>query len=135
MQERMERITALFLQSLGDICRIKADYFDRYHMEFQPETFICRALDDCRTYFGVSSIPPVVTDSLLAELAVLHYRQFEAQNTQQTGVKSISYSEGTVSKSETYSTPSEWTNQIETLLKPYSRFRVVSGHERIENAE
>lgn len=135
MQERIKHITDLFLQSLGDICRVKSEYFNRYHAEFKPEIYVDRALDDCRAYFGVYHIPPVVADSVIAELAVLRYRLFDAQNTQQMGIKSVSYSEGSVSKSETYATPLEWGGQVEMILKPYNRFRVVRGHEQTENTE
>lgn len=129
MADRLESIKNLFIHSLGDICKVQSDYFNKYHTEFQPDIFINYAIDDCRAYFGVNDIPPMVTDSVIAELAVMRYRRFTLQNTQQYGLKSSSYTEGSVSKSETYFTPEEWTTQVESILKPYNRFRVVTGHE------
>ncbi len=133
MQDRLENVKKLFLHSLGDIHKVQKDYFNEHHTEFLPDVFINYAIDDCRAYFGVYDIPPMVTDSVIAELAAMRFRQHNVQNTQQYGIKSSSYTEGSVSKSETYFTPQEWISQVESVLKPYNRFRVVIGHEGSKN--
>ena len=128
MDKRIENAKTLFLHSLGDLNMVEKEYADKYHQPFDADIFINSALDDCRAYFGVKDIPFIVTASAIASIATVRYKLFELQNSQIFGLKSSSYSEGSISKSESYSTSEELSAKIESILKPYHRFRVVSGH-------
>lgn len=124
-----------FIRRIGDIKRVEEEYFNIYHMDFDPDEYIEAALEDCRGFFGTSDIPFAVTSSAVADIAFIRYKMDTQQSQRTYGLKSYSYSEGTVSKSETYSTEQEINTSIENVLKPYNRFRVVSGHGKFKNAE
>jgi len=81
------------------------------------------AEDDCLTYLGTQELPPVVTATTLAKLAFVHLNSFIQDR--EYGVKSASYTEGSVSMSETYTTPAEQETAIADLLQPYNRYREV----------
>lgn len=81
------------------------------------------AEDDCLTYLGTQELPPVVTATTLAKLAFVHLNCFIQDR--DYGVKSASYTEGSVSMSETYTTPAEQETAIADLLQPYNRYREV----------
>ena len=124
-----------FLRRLGDVSKAEREYFNQYHRNLNPDEYIEAALDDCRAYFGCADIPCAVTNSTIADIAYIRYQLDTVQNKQTFGLKSVSYSEGSVSQSETYATELEINTSIENILKQYSRFRVVSGHAKIENTE
>lgn len=123
-----------FMQRIGDINKAQKKYFDIYHADFNADEYIETALDDCRGFFGTCDIPFAVTDSAVADIAYIRFKTDTELNDKAYGLKSCSYSEGTVSKSETYSTEQEINTFIESVLKPYNRFRVVSGHRRFKNS-
>lgn len=122
-----------FIRRIGNMQTAEKEYFDVCHREFSADEYIETALDDCCGYFGTDNIPNAVTASVVADIAYVRYKLDTVQSQRAYGVKSISYSEGTVSQSETYATEQELSTSIENILKPYSRFRVVSGHGKAEN--
>ena len=87
------------------------------------QLFLDMAEDDCLTYLGTQELPPVVTATTLAKLAFVHLNCFIQDR--DYGVKSTSYTEGSVSMSETYTTPAEQETAIADLLQPYNRYREV----------
>lgn len=130
-----ENARRAFIRRIGNLSCAEKEYFDLFHKELNPDEYIDAALNDCRGYFGTDNIPFAVTDSCVADIAYIRYQIDIAQSERPYGLKSASYSEGSVSKSETYSSDQELNTSIESILKPYSRFRVVSGHRKNENTE
>lgn len=130
-----EKAKCAFMRRLGDAALAEKNYFDMFHRALCADEYIETALDDCRTYFGCESIPKAVTNSTVSDIAYIRYQIDIADKQRAYGIKSRSYSEGTVSKSETYSTEQDLDTSIETILKKYSRFRVVSGLVGTENTE
>lgn len=128
-----EKAGCILIRRIGDIQKAEKEYFDLYHREFNPDEYISAAVDDCCGYFGTKDVPFAVTDSTVADIAYIRYKLDTIQGQRNYGLKSYSYSEGSVSKSETYSTEQEINTSIENILKPYSRFRVVSGHGKTDN--
>lgn len=131
----IETAKMALIRRIGDMKSAEKEYFNLYHREFNPDEYVESALDDCRGYFGTAEIPSAVTNSSVADIAFIRYKIDTIQSQWNYGLKSFSYSEGTVSKSETYLTEQEINNSIDNILKPYSRFRVVSGHRKTENAK
>ena len=84
--------------------------------ELDLQLFLDMAEDDCLTYLGTQELPPVVTATTLAKLAFVHLNGFIQDR--DYGVKSASYTEGSVSMSETYTTPAEQETAIADLLQP-----------------
>ena len=128
----IDAVKQIFLRRIGDIEKAHNTYFDISHREFVPEEYIEAALDDCRAYFGTDEMPRVLTASTVADIAYARYNLDISGKATEYGLKSYSYSEGTVSKSETYSTRQELLGEIESILKPYSRYRVVTGYAKAE---
>lgn len=131
MDQRESRAKSLLEAMLGNMNAVSKAYFESTGRELDLQLFLDLAKEDCAAYFGTPELPPAVPASCLAKLARLH---FEACTQQYSGVKSASYTEGSVSMSETYSTPADMEALAETVLKPYNRYRVVRAHE-IPNAE
>lgn len=67
---------------------------------------------------------PDALDGKVVELAALFYQQDRAEIT--PGVKSASYSEGSMSQSETYQTAADYQAAIDSLLAGLARYRLVS---------
>ena len=88
--------------------------------ELDLQLFLDMAEDDCLTYLGTQELPPVVTATTLAKLAFVHLNGVVQDR--DYGVKSASYTEGSVSMSETYTTPAEQETAIADLLQPYNRY-------------
>ena len=128
-----ETVKYAFVRRLGDMEIAENKYFDLYHRALNIDEYIKAALEDCRGYFGVSNIPRVVSAAAVADIAYIRFQLDTAYGQRTYGLKSTSYSEGTISKSETYSTEQEISGFIENILKPYRRFRVVSGYGKFEN--
>lgn len=130
-----DKAKCAFMHRLGDMANAEKVYFDMFHRALCADVYIEAALDDCRAYFGSENIPEAVTDSTVADIAYIRYKLDTVQHQRPYGLKSLSYSEGTVSKSEAYATEQELDTHIENILKKYSRFRVVRGRVGNENAE
>lgn len=130
-----EQAKHAFLRRLGDVSLAEKEYFNQYHRELNADEYIDAALDDCRAYFGCDDIPSAVTNSTVADIAYIRYQLDTVQGKREFGLKSASYSEGSVSQSETYATGQEINASIENTLKQYSRFRVVNGRANAENTE
>ena len=130
-----DKAKCAFLHRLGDAALAEKKYFDTFHRELCADDYIEAALDDCRAYFGSENIPEAVTNSTVADIAYIRFQMDTVQRQRPYGLKSSSYSEGTISKSEAYLTEQEMNTSIENILKQYSRFRVVSGRVRTENSK
>lgn len=128
-----EKVKSALIRRIGDIVKAEQEYFNLYHREFNPEEYIEAAIDDCRGFFGCTDVPVAVTNSTVADIAYIRYQLDTVQGQRIYGLKSSSYTEGSISKSETYMTEQEINISVENILKPYSRFRVVNGHGKPEN--
>lgn len=124
-QERINCIIELFKDELGNYCEVGKTYFENTQREFNPETFVQKAIDECVSYFGTDKFPKVLTNTTIAEIAHIKYLMFCDKYSDTRGLKSASYTEGEVSRSETYSDEQDHTARIDEILKPYHRFRVV----------
>lgn len=105
------------------LLRAAAGPYDKICEAWYAHAFLDMAEDDCLTYLGTQELPPVVTATTLAKLAFVHLNGFIQDR--DYGVKSASYTEGSVSMSETYTTPAEQETAIADLLQPYNRYREV----------
>ena len=89
-------------------------------------TAVEEAALEASAYLGylTEPLPEVFYPKVLALAAVFARR--ERQEQEAAGLKSASYSEGDVSRSESYRTAEEWQDQVKNILSslaPYRRVR------------
>ena len=130
-EETKNKALRLLQAAAGRYDEICETWYAHAGEELDLQLFLDMAEDDCLTYLGTQELPPVVTATTLAKLAFVHLNSFIQDR--EYGVKSASYTEGSVSMSETYTTPAECEAAIAELLQPYNRYREVHTGEA-ENA-
>nr|DAP44903.1 MAG TPA: tail connector protein [Caudoviricetes sp.] len=121
--EMKSKALRLLRAAAGRYDKICEAWYAHAGEELDLQLFLDMAEDDCLTYLGTQELPPVVTATTLAKLAFVHLNCFIQDR--DYGVKSTSYTEGSVSMSETYTTPAEQETAIADLLQPYNRYREV----------
>lgn len=121
--EMKNKALRLLRAAAGRYDKICEAWYAHAGEELDLQLFLDMAEDDCLTYLGTQELPPVVTATTLAKLAFVHLNGFIQDR--EYGVKSASYTEGSVSMSETYTTPAEQETAIADLLQPYNRYREV----------
>ena len=111
--EMKNKALRLLRAAAGRYDKICEAWYAHAGEELDLQLFLDMAEDDCLTYLGTQELPPVVTATTLAKLAFVHLN----------GV--VQDTEGSVSMSETYTTPAEQETAIADLLQPYNRYREV----------
>ena len=113
-EETKNKALRLLQAAAGRYDELCAAWYAHAGTELDLQLFLDMAEDDCLAYLGART---------LSKIAYIHLNGFLQE--QDYGVKSASYTEGSVSKSETYTTPAECEAAIAELLQPYNRYREV----------
>lgn len=130
-EETKNKALRLLQAAAGRYDELCTAWYAHAGTELDLQLFLDMAEDDCLAYLGARTLPLAVTATTLYKIAYIHLNGFLQE--QDYGVKSASYTEGSVSKSETYTTPAEREAAVAELLQPYNRYREVHTGEA-ENA-
>lgn len=122
-EETKNKALRLLQAAAGRYDELCAAWYAHAGTELDLQLFLDMAEDDCLAYLGARTLPLAVTATTLSKLAFVHLNSFIQDR--EYGVKSASYTEGSVSMSETYTTPAEQETAIADLLQPYNRYREV----------
>ena len=122
-EETKNKALRLLQAAAGRYDELCTAWYAHAGTELDLQLFLDMAEDDCLAYLGARTLPLAVTATTLSKIAYIHLNGFLQE--QDYGVKSASYTEGSVSMSETYTTPAEQETAIADLLQPYNRYREV----------